>query len=76
MTTNTCTILNEAQALRLLDWPTTRRAELRSLADHHPCGNTRIYQRSEIELLRSPLNRIMRGAVRGAFAQSDQGNPA
>ena len=61
-------ILNEAQALRLLDWPTSRRAELRELLDHHPCGRTNVYQREDVEHIRSPLNRVMRSACRRAFA--------
>lgn len=60
-------ILNEAQSLRLIDWPTSRRAELRELLDSRPCGRTRIYNRAEVELLRHPENRIMRSAIRRAF---------
>jgi hypothetical protein len=67
-TATRCDILNEAQALRALDWPTSRRPELRALADNRPCGRTRVYDRADIELLRSPLNQIVRAAVRGAFS--------
>ena len=60
-------ILNEAQALRALDWPTSRRAELRALADNRQCGRTRVYNRAEVEQLRHPENRIVRAAIRDAF---------
>ena len=63
-----CDILTESGALRLLDWPESRRLELRDLASSHFCGKARIYQRQDIEHLRSPLNLIMRSALRGAFA--------
>jgi hypothetical protein len=62
-----CDILTESGALRLLDWPESRRLELRDLASSHFCGKARIYQRQDIEHLRSPLNLIMRSALRGAF---------
>ena len=63
----TCNILTESGALRLLDWPESRRLELRDLASSHFCGKARIYQRQDIEHLRSPLNLIMRSALRGAL---------
>jgi hypothetical protein len=63
-----CDILTESGALRLLDWPESRRLELRDLASSHSCGKARIYQRLDIEKLRNPLNLIVRSAIKGAFA--------
>jgi HK97 family phage major capsid protein len=43
--------ITEAAALRALDWPVTRRQELRGLLPSVPAGQSRIYQKSRIEEL-------------------------
>lgn len=40
--------ITEAAALRALDWPVTRRQELRGLLPSVPAGQSRIYQKSRI----------------------------
>jgi hypothetical protein len=50
---------NEAEALRALNWPVSRRGELRNLLPSIPSGTSRLYQKSAVETLakRGPSNR-------------------
>jgi HK97 family phage major capsid protein len=45
--------MNEPESLRMLDWPLSRRDELRSLLPSVPSGLTRLYQRSAVERLKT-----------------------
>lgn len=49
----------ESAALRLLDWPASRRGELRNLLPSIPSGTGRLYQKSAVEALakRGPSER-------------------
>jgi len=49
----------EAASLRLLDWATSRRGELRALLPSVPSGTGRLYQKTAVEALakRGPSNR-------------------
>ena len=55
--------INEAAALRLLDWAVSRRGELRNLLPSIPSGTGRLYQKSAVESLAKapPQNRANRG---------------
>ncbi len=43
--------LTESAALRLLDWPSSRRGELRSLLPSVPTGSSLLYEKSAVEAL-------------------------
>jgi hypothetical protein len=43
--------ITEAEALRSLNWPDSRRAELRTLLPSVPAGRSLIYQKSAVETL-------------------------
>lgn len=45
--------ITEAAALRALDWPVSRREELRGLLPSVPAGQSRIYQKSAVESLKT-----------------------
>jgi HK97 family phage major capsid protein len=47
------TALTESAALRLLDWPASRRAELRALLPSVPTGSALLYERAAVETIRS-----------------------
>lgn len=53
------TAISESSALRLLDWPTSRRGELRSLLPSVPTGSSLLYEKSAILALakRGPSER-------------------
>lgn len=53
METNLPDAITEAAALRALDWPVTRRHELRGLLPSVPAGVSIIYQKSAVERLKS-----------------------
>jgi HK97 family phage major capsid protein len=55
METNLPDAITEAAALRALDWPVSRREELRSLLPSVPAGQSLIYQKSAVERLKDPL---------------------
>lgn len=46
------TALTESAALRLLDWPASRRADLRLLLPSVPTGSSLLYEKSAVENLR------------------------
>lgn len=48
METNLPDAMNEAESLRALNWPVSRREELRSLLPSVPSGLTRLYQKSRV----------------------------
>ncbi len=52
METNLPDAMNEAESLRALNWPVSRREELRSLLPSVPSGLTRLYQKSRVEGLK------------------------
>jgi HK97 family phage major capsid protein/HK97 family phage prohead protease len=47
-------VCTESNALRILDWPVSRRMELRDLLPSVPAGQSRIYQKSRVEALKNP----------------------
>lgn len=52
-------VITEADALRTLDWPASRRGALRAMLPSVPAGQSRIYQKSAVERLKvmSPAER-------------------
>lgn len=64
--------ITESSALRALDWPMSRREELRALLPSVPAGQSRIYQKSRVEALKNPdeLARVRSAGNGNLFTRS------
>lgn len=66
------TAITESGALRLLDWPASRRADLRGLLPSVPTGSSLLYERAAVEALKDPaeLARVRSSKNNSLFTRS------